>query len=222
MRRPFLKHKWHFDCTCKRCSDPAELGTNMNALLCVECGTGAVLPRNPLNDGNSFAWKCFRCGREHSLEYVNDTLKELKTFLDAKEAANPIERYEYCLASFAGKVHPNHQFLLEVQTQLALLYGHCPPYAPVVALTRPQLERKIQTAGHVLNVMAKVDPGYSNWRGKLLIELTAAKVLAAKMDFAKGFISVGSLQKTLKEEQFLSLYLAYYQSVLFSENKRLQ
>lgn len=34
-RREHLRETKYFSCTCKRCSDPEELGTNFSALLCM-------------------------------------------------------------------------------------------------------------------------------------------------------------------------------------------
>ena len=95
---------------------------------------------------------------------MNDTSTELKAFLETKipNEGNFIERCEYCLNLFSTKINPNHQFLMDVQTQLSLMHGHSPPYAPMSAIMRPELERKIQSADHVVNVMAKVDPVYTN------------------------------------------------------------
>ena len=33
---------------------------------------------------------------------------------------------------------------------------------------RPEEERKIQLCSHVLNVLSKVDPGFTKWRGNVL------------------------------------------------------
>ena len=34
LRRPLLRDKWHFDCQCRRCADPTELGSNLSAVIC--------------------------------------------------------------------------------------------------------------------------------------------------------------------------------------------
>ena len=41
-------------------------------------------------------------------------------------------------------------------------------YAAKVSLSRPEKERKIQLCNKVLDVLTKVDSGYTIWRGTLL------------------------------------------------------
>ena len=38
-RRPLLREDWYFDCCCRRCSDPTELGSYLGAVLCQSCRT---------------------------------------------------------------------------------------------------------------------------------------------------------------------------------------
>lgn len=49
-RRAFLKEGKFFDCSCRRCSDPTELGTHMSTLKCTQCDNGMVLSSNPLGE----------------------------------------------------------------------------------------------------------------------------------------------------------------------------
>ena len=51
---------WHFDCLCKRCSDPTECGSFISAVKCFDCGADRVLPLDPLDYDS--AWRCGRCG----------------------------------------------------------------------------------------------------------------------------------------------------------------
>ena len=73
-RRRALKEGWYFDCKCRRCCDRTELGTNMNTLLCGDCGTGHVLPRDPLDYDTS--WSCDNCQASSSSETVLKTVEK--------------------------------------------------------------------------------------------------------------------------------------------------
>ncbi len=44
-RRKKLKEKWFFDCNCKRCDDPTDLGSHVSTLRCSEenCSDGLVM-----------------------------------------------------------------------------------------------------------------------------------------------------------------------------------
>ncbi|KAK9727535.1 SET domain [Popillia japonica] len=55
-RREHLLENKFFECRCKRCSDPAELGTYTSALICPKCNIGLVLSLNPLDNDSS--WSC--------------------------------------------------------------------------------------------------------------------------------------------------------------------
>lgn len=55
-RREHLLENKFFECHCKRCSDPTELGTYSGALICPKCKTGLVLCDNPLDAESS--WSC--------------------------------------------------------------------------------------------------------------------------------------------------------------------
>jgi hypothetical protein len=80
-------------------------------------------------------------------------------------------------------------------------------------MTRPELDRKIQVCHQVLDTNGKVDPGYSVWRAKMLVQMTQTKVHVATRDFKAGFINEDQLENVLREEKFLRVYLAYYQSI---------
>lgn len=49
-RRRHLKESKFFDCDCKRCSDPTELGTNLSSMRCNNCENGIILASDPLGE----------------------------------------------------------------------------------------------------------------------------------------------------------------------------
>ena len=49
-RQKHLLDSKYFLCTCRRCSDPTELGTNFSTLLCQKCKKGHVNVVDPLKD----------------------------------------------------------------------------------------------------------------------------------------------------------------------------
>ena len=55
-----LQADWHFDCMCKRCSDPTECGSFISAVKCFDCGSDRVLPVDSLDYDST--WRCGRCG----------------------------------------------------------------------------------------------------------------------------------------------------------------
>ena len=55
-------------------------------------------------------------------------------------------------------------------------------YAAKVLLSRPEKERKIQLCNKVLDVLTKVDSGYTIWRGTLLQVRTSKFILRVDVD----------------------------------------
>ncbi len=127
-------------------------------------------------------------------------------------------RCERILHDFSSRVHPNHKLMIDVQSRLATAYGSGEEgVGPrLEQMTRPMLQRKMQVCNQVLDVMSKVDPGYTTWRGQILWELTRTKVFSAKRDVAAGIAGEKELKKALRDEKFLGIYIAYHQSVLLS------
>ena len=53
-RRKHLLDSKYFLCTCRRCSDPTELGTHFSTLLCQQCKKGHITVVEPLKDTVSY------------------------------------------------------------------------------------------------------------------------------------------------------------------------
>ena len=49
-RRKHLLDSKYFLCTCRRCSDPTELGTHFSTVLCQQCKKGYVTVVDPFKD----------------------------------------------------------------------------------------------------------------------------------------------------------------------------
>lgn len=49
-RQQHLQQGKFFQCRCKRCMDPTELGTNFSSLKCQSCHSGNVISSNPLSN----------------------------------------------------------------------------------------------------------------------------------------------------------------------------
>ena len=62
----------YFDCECARCSDPTELGSHTNTLLCPACRAGHLLPLHPLDYDS--AWLC-KCGHSETSQAVTQLVQ---------------------------------------------------------------------------------------------------------------------------------------------------
>ena len=81
----------------------------------------------------------------------------------------------------------------------------------------------LQLCQDMLDVICKVDPGFTRERGVMLSEMNKTKLVLAKQNLA----SPGNLgnpvyrkqwERACLEKQFLNMYLAYYQN-MFNRKK---
>ncbi|XP_071538278.1 SET domain-containing protein SmydA-8-like isoform X2 [Panulirus ornatus] len=193
-RRKQLKAVKYFLCSCRRCSDPLELGTHLSTLLCSECG-GHVQSTAPLEMDAS--WACLKCSNTllgKTVSWGDQALyKELRG-LD-HISSQPLEEF---LDHYQKALHPKHRFFVEAKYALIKFYGNHPEYR-YRDMTREQLERKVTYCRELLELADIIDPGLSLFRGTLLFELQAALVALAKMLLSNEIISKDGTQDYMTE-----------------------
>ena len=122
VRRPPFKQLWNFDCRCRRCSDPTELGTFASAILCpVSSCRGHCLPTDCLSYTSH--WRCARCGREISSDKAIEITEMVQKMCSS--AGGSIQDLETCLEKIIEKVHPRHYIAMQIKRMLMLMYGNC-------------------------------------------------------------------------------------------------
>lgn len=82
------------------------------------------------------------------------------------------------LYHFFSLLHPNYYIIIDIMHNLVHLY------AAKKALSRPEKERKIQLCVTVLEMLVKVNPRYTKWRGTLLPEMIHTVMMVSKDDYA--------------------------------------
>ena len=93
-RRHHLRTKWFFECTCTRCSDGSELGSNLSSLQCprIRC-SGPMVSGDPLDTFAS--WTCVTCPEKRPFSYVIQGIKRAQSDLkDMHEKDDIITHYE--------------------------------------------------------------------------------------------------------------------------------
>lgn len=178
-RKVFIEH-WYFNCHCKRCADPTELGSYLSAMRCPD-SDGFLLPIHALDPLSE--WSCNKCAKTVSLEAVQQTVDELKSLVNKMSYAKPISEWEDLLTFLQTKLHPDHYLAMNVKLLLIQLYG-----------TREKLEcvqkvqRKLDLCENYLQVYTKVDPGYTRWRGRVLEEMSSCYLQLQKHNYEHGKI----------------------------------
>merc|ERR1712223_65846 len=171
-RRNDLKSTWSFDCLCKRCGDPTEMGTNISSVNCEECKFGYLLPIDPLN--YSSEWKCDHCSTKVLFKTIDEKIKKFENEIDdicSKDA----DSYEKLLRRLRYHVHENHYWILDVKRRLIDIYGNKEGYE-LHNIPMELLEKKIEYCNHLLSIASKLCPGPSEMRAYLLWELQGAQM----------------------------------------------
>lgn len=225
-RRPVLRSNWFFDCSCERCEDPEEFGSFVSALLCTRPApsndktcAGTVLSINPtVGDAN---WQCCQCSAiydsQHVLNIINYVSSEVKNC--PEEDVDTVHHYERVLHQFSTMLHPHHYQVIEIKEKLAQILGNFAPYT-LHSMPRHLKERKRQLCQDVLDVIARVDPGFTKTRGLMLSEMNKVNLILAKEDLSKSMDDIvykKQWERACLEKQFLHMYLAYYQNLFHSK-----
>jgi hypothetical protein len=215
-RRSFLREKWFFDCLCRRCSSPSELGSHLGSLVCHRrrC-QGVVTAARPLDYSSDYG--CQQCGATVTRQEVTARLEAAARLVeDNRPGEDEVEHHERVLDALSTVLHTNHALLLEVKQRLGLLYGNVKPWL-WAELGRAAKERKVQVCGEVVNCLACLEGGYSMARTGMLAELTHARVLLAREDFAGGRVTRKVLGDTVIQAKFLMMHMAYQNRILMGK-----
>ena len=208
-RRETLLRKWNFRCECPRCVDETEFGTHFSAVLCQKCNIGPLYPAENNNEGLA----CLACScsfPESEIEKLGQRLERILSRCP-KNNQSVTDFLEEQLYELGSILHPNHSTIIDFSRKLVAAYKLKP------VLTRTEYQRVTQLCQQILEVLGRVDPGYSSWRGDILCELIRSKVASTKIDLGRGQTTFEKLVSVLKEEKFLAIYLARYKNVYFGE-----
>lgn len=130
-RRRHLKRFKHFECGCKRCSDPTEFGTYSGSVYCSQCRVDdhsencpKMISTQPLND--DALWKCEKC------DYVISGRQMIWNNEAMKIAIRDLEKYpwefERFLEIYEDVLHPTNCHSLDVKYALTQMYGKMEGY----------------------------------------------------------------------------------------------
>ena len=189
VRRPPLRQLWNFDCACRRCGDPTELGTQASAVRCVVAGCGGFcLPVDCLS--YTSAWACDKCGTSITADRAIEITEGVQALYKAGGAG--VVELEKTLVRVTEKVHPRHYIAMQVKRMLMLMYGNCSshryrmdislslpfppssmidPNARFDSMSKAELQRKAELCREYLIIFSLLEPGLTKWRGRVCEEL---------------------------------------------------
>lgn len=163
-----------FACSCTRCLDPTELGTECGTISCLTCFKRGRSPPGQIRPKSNElgVWVCSLCQEESSGRKVRNLLlriqQELEELLSSPDSS--VQGYERYLLKYGRVLHPAHGFLLRLKYQLCGMYGRLPGY-DLQELEEAGLRRKLELCEDLLTVLNVLQPGHTARRGIILYEL---------------------------------------------------
>ncbi|XP_049876331.1 SET domain-containing protein SmydA-8-like [Pectinophora gossypiella] len=204
-RRKHLRTTKCFDCECDRCKDPTELGTHLGNIYCSLCNgasgmTGAMLmSSDPLDE--TAIWKCEKC--EHYIQsrqmfWGNNALKQDLNKIDKTSPRG----FEEFIQKYSQTLHPNNHLVVQAKLALIQIYGNYKGYT-LSDLSEGLLKRKIDLCHEMLELADKLEPGFTRFRGTLLLDLQAAMTIQTKREFEAEKITKAGAQDQLMQSMAL-------------------
>ena len=117
----FQSRNLTFQCCCKRCDDPTEVGTYSSALKCPKCKKGIVTTSNAKN--LEADWNCSACPETISPNKISLVTKAVKEAADRLDANPKVDEFEAFLKKYASVLHENHVIFVDKKYTLAKMYG---------------------------------------------------------------------------------------------------
>lgn len=165
-----LREGKYFDCTCKRCSDPTELGTHISSLRCVRCYKGLVTSKNTTSTRSpqeqtkqmNSAWECNSCKHQYRPNLITTTVSLARCQLNDIDRSDA-RALEDLLRRLLRTFPPQHFVILELKQTLVAAYRDMILRQPNPS--RKILNRKTELCQDMLPVLQVVEPGISRLRG---------------------------------------------------------
>ena len=193
-RRDHLKTTKYFMCTCRRCADPTELGTNFSALRCQKCPLGFLMSAAPLDQLAD--WICTACNTTITADEANDITLNLGEEVEKVMASSRIEKIEELIErSSSTIVHPNHFHLFVLRHSLLQMLGR-----ETSGLNEESVKKKEKLCQEFLKTCTAFDPGMcklSSYAGIALYEYHLAVLARARQGPTEQQVDKLALKKDL-------------------------
>jgi len=179
-RKMKLREKWFFECSCPRCSDPTELGSQISSLLCQVCNlTDSLVTSNDASDSQAL-WSCNKCAANLTAEEVHNIENRIALKMQLIKHSN-VEEFEEMLKNAGKELHENHFLMILLKRHLIGLY--CLSFGDLDIKTLEKVKTYCESVEYVYNT---IDPGYHKDRGTILRALSEVSKIIAKRYLAEG------------------------------------
>ena len=149
------------------------------------------------------AWQCDDCQSQIPSESGEGVL--FKAYRDGErlhsiKANRTVEKYEQYLKLYGILLHPNNLCLVRIKYTLVGFYGRSAGYHTQNLILKPHLlDRKLQLAQEVLEVLEKTEPGISSSKGVMLYEMHMPIFLKAQLNLNMGLIDGNRAKKEFQK-----------------------
>lgn len=151
-RRDHLHITKNFWCTCPRCVDTTEFGSNFSTIL--DSGH-PMLPADPLDSESD--WVCEKTGMRKTADEVKLMLSKIGQELEEVTSKGSVDDAEDFLEKHSKTLHPNHYHLTTCKHNLLQMYGRTEGYL-IQDMDEEQLRRKESLCREHLAVLKQIDP----------------------------------------------------------------
>ncbi len=157
-RQQQLQDMKYFRCSCKRCTDPLELGTHFSSLKCLgiddgdKCD-GIQTPSNSLTE-----WICSKCPARVTVTEIEELMSRIGDEIDQTlQKSTTIPAIETLMEKLSLFLHPNHYHMFNLKHTLIQLYGNHRDFA-IETITVDSLKRKLNFCDDLLKIVKRLDP----------------------------------------------------------------
>lgn len=163
LRRQQLRETKYFDCHCKRCADPSELGTNFSSLRCIgsdemACEGGIQVAVNPLLAVESLEWACDTCQVRVPGDQVGFLVAKMGEEIDNVIYKTPnVAAVEALMEKLGNFLHESHYHMFTLKHSLIQLYGNHKDYF-IETISMDALRRKLKLCDSLLETLKRLDP----------------------------------------------------------------
>lgn len=175
------------ECSCKRCSDPTEMGTHLSSIKCNECESGLLTFDQTL-------WRCFNCKKTKPFKEIDDLLSKIKD--DIENIGLDLRVLEQSIQKYSEILNPKHSFVIQLKQTVAAILREI----AVNNMSHPPkkvLRRKLELCEEILPILQALQPGISRMTGIALYESHVPLVQLAHRNYESKEIKCDELLKNL-------------------------
>jgi SET domain len=189
-RQGHLKETKFFECTCKRCLDVTELGTNFSSLKCFDKQCNGMQIQKTMGQLDS-DWVCAKCGIEADAPQIMEILNRSGRDMQAMDKQSESDCRKY-LEHYSKWLPASHYFIVQVKLWLMDLLGAGGP-EELQALPIESLTFKIALCRELLDVCKVIAPCETRLLGTTEFELHS------------GLAELGRRENVAKHECFTDI-----------------